>query len=302
MTQPNYFDVIIVGGSYAGLSAAMALARSLRTVLIIDSGRPCNYPTPHAHNLITHDGETPAAIIENARTQVLQYNTVQFYNGLAVHGINKEKGFSITTDAGDEFFCHKLLFATGVKDLMPPISGFDACWGKSVLHCPYCHGYEVKQQEIGLIGNGDVGFDFSRLLNQWSQHLTLFTNGKSTLSQQQKEKIEARNIAVVEKEIEAFEHNNGYVHHLLFKDRTKMAVTIVFARVAFQQHCSIPESLGCQVSDAGLLVTDDFHQTNVPGVFAAGDNTNPLRALSVAMAAGTKAGAFINRFLIEESF
>src|SRR5262245_21953104 len=115
----NHFDVIIIGGSYAGLSAAMALGRSLSKVLIIDSGKPCNRQTPHSHNFITHDGETPAAIAEKAKAQVLRYDTVQFHNGLAIEGTQTENGFAIKTQPGDVFTATKLLFATGVTDLMP---------------------------------------------------------------------------------------------------------------------------------------------------------------------------------------
>ena len=137
----NHFDVIIIGGSYSGLSAAMSLGRSLRQVLVIDSGLPCNKQTPHSHNFITQDGEKPAVISAKAKLQVDIYKTVQFFNGLAVKAFKKNKGFEITTESGDVFTSRKVLFATGVKDLLPEINGFAECWGISVLHCPYCHGY-----------------------------------------------------------------------------------------------------------------------------------------------------------------
>src|SRR5688500_15844678 len=130
------YDVIIIGGSYAGLSAAMALGRSLRQVLIIDSSKPCNQQTPHSHNFITQDGETPKGIAEKAKAQVLKYDTVKFYNGIATEGTKTENGFEIKTQSGGRFTSKKLLFATGVKDQFPDINGFAECWGISVLHCP----------------------------------------------------------------------------------------------------------------------------------------------------------------------
>jgi thioredoxin reductase len=302
MTEDKNFDVIIIGGSYAGLSAGMALGRSLRKVLIIDSGKPCNRQTPHSHNLITQDGETPGAIAEKAKAQVLQYDTVKFYNGLAIEGMKTPNGFEIKTQAGDTFIAKKLLFTTGITDQMPDIQGFAECWGISVLHCPYCHGYEVKHQNIGLLGNGEVGFELCRLISNWTKQLTLFTNGPSNLTSEQTEKIKAHNIKVVEKEITAFEHVNGNIQHILFADHTKHEVSAIFSRVGFKQHCDIPQWLGCELTEQCYLKVDDFGRTSLPGIFAAGDNTTFFRAVSIAIAAGTKAGAAINKELIEEDF
>src|SRR5690606_5367312 len=131
MTNSKNFDVIIIGGSYAGLSAAMALGRALRNVLIIDSGLPCNRQAPHSHNFITQDGEKPNLLAEKAKKQVLNYNTVKFHNDLAINGTKTEDGFVITTQTGKEFIAQKLIFATGIRDIMPNIKGFSECWGIS---------------------------------------------------------------------------------------------------------------------------------------------------------------------------
>jgi thioredoxin reductase len=295
-------EVVIIGGSYAGLSAAMSLGRSLRQVLVVDSGKPCNRQTPHSHNLITHDGATPQEIAEKAKAQVLKYGTVRWQNGIAVQAKQIPTGFEIKTESGGLFRAKKLLLATGVTDIMPDIPGFAECWGISVLHCPYCHGYEVKQQNIGLIGNGEVGFELCRLLYQWSKKLTLFTNGKSTLTAEQHEKLKARQISVVEKDIAHIEHNRGYIREIVLGDGSKTPVSAVFARVRFKQHCDIPQQLGCGMSEMGHIKVNDFQKTDIPGVFAAGDSTTPFRAVSFAMASGTKAGSFINKELIDEAF
>jgi thioredoxin reductase len=180
MPDNNNFEIIIIGGSYSGLSAAMSLGRALRNVLIIDSERPRNKQTPYSHNFLTQDGKTPMQIATLAKEQVSQYKTVKFYSGLAVRGAKTEKGFEIRTQAGDLFYSKKLILATGLKDIIPDIKGFAECWGISVIHCPYCHGYEVKNEKTGILGNGDYGFEFSRLVNNWTKDLTLYTNGKST--------------------------------------------------------------------------------------------------------------------------
>lgn len=302
MRDNKNFEVIIIGGSYAGLSAALALGRSLRNVLIIDSGKPCNRQTPHSHNFITQDGHTPRQIAETARQQVSQYDTVTFYEGLAVSGSKTKEGFEIRTQSGEVFQAKKLLFATGVSDQMPPIEGFAACWGISVLHCPYCHGYEVRGEVMGLIGNGDLGFEMCRLISHWSDKLSLFTNGKSTLTAEQAEKIRSHRIPIEEKEIAAFEHHEGKIQSIIFKDGSQQQLSAVFAKADFKQHCDIPEQLGCAMTAQGWIQVDDFHQTTIPGAYAAGDNASMFRAVSLATAAGTKAGAFINKVLIEEAF
>ncbi len=158
MIDPLHFEVIIVGGSYAGLSAAMSLGRALRSVLVIDSGKPCNQQTPYSHNLITQDGRPPRQIATAAKAQVAQYPTITFYEGLAVSGVKTETGFAITTQTGDAFTAKKVIFATGLKDIMPDLAGFAACWGISILHCPYCHGYEVRKQKNRAFRQRRPGF------------------------------------------------------------------------------------------------------------------------------------------------
>ena len=196
------FDVIIIGGSYSGLSAAMALGRSLRNVLIIDENKPCNSQTPHSHNFITQDGETPADISMKARVHVEKYKTVQFYDGRAAKGIKTKNGFEIETVFGDKYEAKKLIFATGVKDIMPNIENFSECWGRSIIHCPYCHGYEVRNQKTGILGNGEYGFEFSKMINNWTKDLTLYTNGKSTLTDEETNKLKDNNINIIELEID----------------------------------------------------------------------------------------------------
>lgn len=302
MSTKTNFDVIIVGGSFAGLSAAMTLGRSLFQVLIIDSGKPCNRQTPHSHNFITQDGETPKAIADKARAQVLKYDTVALHNGLATKGIRTEKGFEIHTQSGEIFTAKKLLFATGVADQMPAIEGFAECWGITAIHCPYCHGYEVRHQPLGIISNGDMALEFCRLIFNWSKKITLLTNGPSTLSAEQVEKLKSHSIDIIEKEIVAFEHTNGKLEAVRFKDNSRQEFPAVFARAKFIQHCLIPEAMGCELNEHGHLKVDAFYKTSVPGVFAAGDNTTMMRSVSLATAGGTMAGVVISKELIEEGF
>jgi thioredoxin reductase len=296
------YDAIIIGGSYAGLSAAMALGRSLRTVLVIDSGKPCNRQTPHSHNFLTHDGETPQAISEKAKRQVLAYDTVTFHEGLATAAERTDGRFRVQTEAGETFLGKKLLFATGVADEAPGISGFAECWGISVLHCPYCHGYEVKRQHLGVVANGDTGFEMAKLISHWADKLTLFTNGASSLTEEQTAKIAGHGIEVIETRIESFRHTNGQLEKILFADGSSREISAVFAKAEIRQHCLIPEAMGCQIAEQGHIWIDDFHRTSIPGVYAAGDNTSLLRSVAQAVSAGNKSGAVMNRELIDDTF
>lgn len=296
------FDVIIIGGSYSGLSAAMALGRALRNVLIIDSGKPCNIQTPHSHNFITQDGRTPKAIADLARSQVEKYDTVKFYSGLAVSGAKKEKGFGIKTQSGETFTAKKLVFATGIKDQMPNIDGFAQCWGISAIHCPYCHGYEVRHQATGILGNGDFAFEFTKMVSNWTKDLTVFTNGKSTLAAGQTAQLQNHNINIVEKEIGRVDHDNGQIQNIVFKDGTKMPLKAIYAKLPFIQQSGIPEKLGCELTDQGYIAIDGFQKTTVPGVFACGDNASMMRSVSNAVAMGTLCGAMANREIIDDEF
>lgn len=302
MTDNQNFDVIIVGGSYAGLSAAMALGRALRNVLIIDSGLPCNRQTPHSHNFLTQDGEKPGVIAEKARKEVLKYDTVKFVTDLAVNGRKTDKGFEISTQSGKVFAAKKLVFATGLKDRLLKIDGFSECWGITVIHCPYCHGYEVKDQKTGILANGYGAFHLARLISNWTKNLTIFTNGKSELTPEQTDEIKRHNIAIVEKEITSLKHKNGVVEKIIFSDNSNFELKVIYSRPPFEQHCKIPELLGCELTEQGLIKVDAFQKTTVDNIFACGDSTNPIRAVSYAVSTGNNTGVFLNNAMTEEDF
>lgn len=300
--EQKHFEVIIVGGSYSGLSAAMSLGRSLRQVLVIDSGLPCNRQTPHSHNFITQDGEVPAVISAKAKLQVDFYKTVQFFKGLAVQANKSGAGFEIKTDSGETFTSKKVLFATGVKDLLPEIKGLAECWGISVLHCPYCHGYEVKTEKTAIIANGEMAFEYAKLISNWTKDLRLLTNGESTLTMEQKEILQRHQIEIIEDEIESLQHENGNVKQVIFKNQSKAAVKAIYFRPPFEQHCSLPEALGCDLTEQGLIQVDMMQKTTVPGVYASGDCVIQARSVAMAVSSGSFAGASINKELIEEYF
>jgi thioredoxin reductase len=302
MKQETQYDVIIVGGSYSGLAAGMALGRALRKVLIIDSGDPCNKQTPHSHNFLTNDGRTPKEITSLAKQQVLMYNTVNFIDALVTTAMKTKNGLEIQIQTGERFTARKLVFATGIKDIMPNIPGITECWGITVLHCPYCHGYEVRHQRTGILANGDASFELASLISNWTNDLSLYTNGKSTLTRQQGQKLLNHKINIKEAEIDRLQHKKGHIENIIFKDGSKAPVKALYARLPFVQHSSIPQALGCEITTEGYIKIDAAQKTTVPGVYACGDNTTRMRTVANAVSMGTTTGLMVNKELIEEEF
>lgn len=302
MDQPKQYDVIIVGGSYTGLAAAMALGRALRHVLVIDSGNPCNKQTPHSHNFLTNDGKTPAEIVASAREQVANYKSVTLMNGTVTESRKTSAGFDVKLETGEKYSAKKLVFATGIKDIMPGIPGFAECWGISVLHCPYCHGFEVRHKKTGILANGDLAFELASLISNWTKDLTIYTNGKAELTEDQLKKIRSHNIAIVEDKIVRIDHNKGYINKLVFENGSSAELTALYARLPFIQHSNLPEKLGCQLTPDGYIKIDPAQKTSVPGVFACGDSTTRMRTVANAVSMGTTTGLMVNKELIEETF
>lgn len=300
--QSKNFDVIIIGGSYSGLSAGMALGRSMREVLIIDHGKPCNRQTPHSHNFITHDGKTPKEIRELARKDVEKYKTIQFYDGEVISLEKNENTARIKMSSGEEFFAKKLILASGIKDVMPDIPGFAECWGISVIHCPYCHGYEVRNEVTGILADGDLAFEFSKLVFNMTKELTLFTNGKTKLTNEQVEKLKQNKIGLNEEEIERMEHKNGQIQKLIFKNGKTVSLKALYAKIPFEQNVNASDDLGCELTEQGFIKVDFMQKTSVPGVFACGDNVTMMRSVANAVAQGNFAGAVVNKELSEEDF
>ncbi|AGA80019.1 NAD(P)/FAD-dependent oxidoreductase [Echinicola vietnamensis] len=292
------YDVIIIGGSYAGLSAALSLGRALRSVLILDSGHPCNKQTPHSHNFLTQDGKRPSEIAEIGLNQVLNYPTVTFRREEVIDADKTEAGFNVISNTGAHYASKKLLFSTGVADQMPAIEGFADCWGISIIHCPYCHGYEVKGQPTAIMANGEKAFHMGKLLQNWTSEITLLTNGPSTLTSEQHASLEEDGIPVLSHEIIRFQHKNGQLENIHFSNGSSITFPVMYAAIPFKQHTDLPHKLGCEVNEGGHLIVNEKQQTTVSGIYAAGDNSTPLRAVSIAVAGGTMAGAMINFDLI----
>ncbi|WP_298790121.1 NAD(P)/FAD-dependent oxidoreductase [uncultured Allomuricauda sp.] len=295
-------DVIIIGGSYSGLSAALALGRSLRNVMIIDGGFPCNRQTPHSHNFITQDGASPNSISKKAKAQVLKYDTITFIEDVAVSAKKIDDSFNILTTSGKKFQAKKLILATGIKDKMPNIKGFSDCWGISVVHCPYCHGYEIKNKKTGIIANIEVAFHLAPLVKNLTPNLSILPTVKAEFNDEQISKLSENHINIIEKEITEIEHKNGYIKNVLFSDNSREPFEALYAPLPFKQHSNIPELLGCKINEQGYIEVDMMNKTTVNGVFACGDNCSRMRSVANAVASGSMVGAVINMELSNEKF
>lgn len=302
MDKNDLYEVIIIGGSYAGLSAALSLGRSLRKTLIIDSGTPCNKKAPSAHNFITYDGSSPSLILEKTREQLKKYESICLLNDKVTAVKKTKNSFKIITENEKEFQAVKILFCTGVNDCMPNLTGFEDCWGKSILHCPYCHGYEIKDENTGIMANGDAAFELTKTIQHWAKKLTVFTNGTSTLNPEQTKKLETRNIKIIESEIKEIKHENGYIKKIIFNNNTSKLINALFVTLPFIQQCEIPEKLGCEFTENCFIQIDKHLETSVKGIYAAGDCTSLFRSIANAVMMGNKAGAMINKQLIEDAF
>lgn len=298
----NTYEVIIIGGSYAGLSAAMALGRSLRKVLLIDSGKPSNRFTPHAHNFLTQDGIAPGEIAQKAKEQVQQYPSIDFLTDGALHAERSTEGFSITTEKGQEFHAKKLIFATGIRDILPEVPGFAACWGKSIVHCPYCHGYELKGKKTAILAKAEKAFHLFPLLKNLTQEVSLLLSDPTELTEDQRRQLKAHKIPLLSANIKEVVHTDGKLTSLHFEDGSSQAFEALYAALPFEQHSHLPEALGCELNELGYLEIEHTQKTTVEGVYACGDNSSMMRALSNAVYTGNVAGAMVNMELAQEEF
>lgn len=302
MTDNANVDVIIIGGSYAGLSAAMALGRSLREVLIIDGGLPCNRQTPYSHNFITQDGVKPGAINKLAKQQVLNYSTVRYLEDFAITGTKSDSGFIIKTESGNTFSSRKLIFATGITDIMPDIKGFSDCWGISVVHCPYCHGYELRNRKTAILADAEKAMHLAPLVKNLTDDLTILTSGKADFSSDQVQSLANHNIKINHTKIVEIEHQEGYIQNVIFEHGVELPFEGIYAALPFRQHSEIPVELGCKLTEHGYIEVDFSQKTTIDGAFACGDNSGMMRSVANAIYSGNVAGAMVNAELAMEQF
>jgi thioredoxin reductase len=299
MTNP--YEVLIIGGSFAGLSAALTLGRSMRRTLVIDDGYPRNAPSRESHGYLTRDGASPAELRRIAQEQLLRYDDVTLLVGRVETAERLNEGFRVVLTDGREFFGKKLLLATGMRDFLPDVPGLEVGWGKGVLHCPYCHGYELRNQPLGILADDAEGLmDLMKLINHWSNDLTVFSQGLE-LSETDRHNLSAREVTLVEEVLEWVDFNERGEQPVV---RTVSGKTYplmgLYVRLHCRQHSELAFDLGLMTDERHLIDAGETGRTAVPGLYVAGDMTFPASQVILAAASGNRAGMAINHDLIEE--
>lgn len=297
------YDCAIIGGGPAGLNAALVLGRARRSVALIDNNQPRNAVTHASHGFITRDGITPAEFRRIAYEEVLRYPSVNHWQ-TEVTSVNKtEYGFEMFTSSGVSVQARKLILATGVKEIFPEIEGFYPLYGKSLFNCPYCDGWELRDQPLVVVSVYPSAFHTAKLLLNWSKDVVLCTNGHATLSVQQQEWLQSKGITVMEQPIGAFIGQNGYLEQVRFADGTHITRTGGFVTPKFVPKVSFGESLGCEMTELGGIRTDEFGRSSVAGLYAAGDASYFMPSqLIYAAADGSRSAIGVNMDLMEEYF
>ncbi len=293
------YDVIIIGGSAAGLSAALVLGRFRRQVLICDHQKPRNAPAEAAHNFFTRDGTPPAELLQIGLEQLRPYPTVQYRTAEVISLSATENGFDVKTADGAVWQSRRVLLATGVRDELPPIPGLADYWGKGgVHHCPYCHGWEVRDQKIVIIGNGEVIYHLAALLSALSSDISACVYGEPQLTPDQLHKLQQMGVTLYDTEIEAIEGDSRNVQGIRLQDGRLIPCQSIFAATKPQQHSLLAHEIGCKFDENGYVKVDILGRTSVPNVYAAGDMVTPFHQLIAAAASGTAAGSGINMDIV----
>lgn len=295
-----HYDAIIIGGSFAGLSAAIYLARARRSVLIVDAGKPRNRFAAQSHGFFAQDGSSPLAMIQIARQQVDAYPSVTFIDGVAVDAWQEKGTLKVALDNGVVHSSAKLLLAFGVSDALPDIPGLAERWGQSVIHCPYCHGYEFSEKRLGVLQLSPVSQHQALLISEWGP-TTFFLNGQPAPDEAVLEQFRQRGIAIESRPVAALIGPGADLSHVRLSDGATLPLEALY--IGPQQYLSSPiaEQIGCKLNDAPFgpsLAVNDIQMTSVPGVYAAGDITKGGgHTVTFASADGVTAGLAIHRSL-----
>ena len=288
------YDVAIVGGSWAGLAAAMQLGRARRRVVVVDAGKPRNRFARSSHGFLGQDGRPPSEILDAFRSQVLAYPTVQLHMGEAKDARPSGDGaFLLDLSSGDSLRAARLILATGVVDELPRIPGLAERWGTTVLHCPYCHGYEVADQRLGVLATNGTTMHLALLLPDWSTDVTLFTNGTFAPDSEQQAALAARGVRVETRTIDSLMGDAPRLVGLRLEDGDLVALDALFTASRTRMASPFAERLGCMFDEGrfGPIVrTDARKETSVPGVFCAGDAAREPHSATWAAADGATAG------------
>ena len=299
MDQLDNHDVIVIGGSAAGLSAALVLTRARRQVALIDSGQPRNAPAAHMQGFLSRDGMPPRDLVAAGRAEV------QHYGGHLVEDRVTEvvrldgTRFLVRLASGGTMSARRVLFATGLRDDIPDVPGVRDRWGRDLLHCPYCHGYEVRDLPLGVLGPGPETVQHALIIRQWSPDVVLFTHG-GDLTASEREQLEARGIDVVDTPVARLVVEDDALCGVQLEDGRTIARSAIFVRPRFIPNNDLLTGLGCEADGDGWPVIDTTGATSVPGVWVAGNAANPRAQVITAAGEGSAAAIAVNNDLVAE--
>jgi thioredoxin reductase len=294
------YDCIIVGAGPAGLSAALMLGRCRRRVLVCEAGEPRNARSKGLHNYLTRDGIAPLELLRLARQEVVEYPTIEVLPAEVKDARRTSGGFTVVLADRTELGARKLLLATGVVDDLPDIDGLRPLYGTSVHHCPYCDGWEWRDQPIAIYGRGEEGSALALALTVWSDDLVLCTDGPSGLTSEQREQLDRVGIELREDEVVRLEGQRGWLSRIIFDEGEPLPRRALFVSAGQHQGSDLALRLGCSFTEKGAVNTGSCEATDVPGLFVAGDASKDAQFVIVAAAEGAEAGMAINKALLKD--
>jgi thioredoxin reductase len=300
------YDAVVVGAGSAGLSAALMLGRARRRVLVLDGGVPRNAPSSGVHYFLTRDGTPPEELLRIGREQLEPYPGVEVLEARATGAAGSDGDFEVRLENGTVVGTRKILLATGVHDELPERPGFRELWGRGVYHCPYCHGWEVRDRPLAVLAKAEHLARQTALVRNWSRDLVALTDGADGLDGETRSRLAALDVPVKEERISHLEGDaEAGLRRIVFEDGSGIEREGLFYAPPQRQRSDLAESLGCETEEMGLLsavVKGDpmTRETSVPGVYVAGDAGTMLQGAIMAAASGASAAAFLNHSLISE--
>jgi thioredoxin reductase len=293
------FDVVVVGGGAAGLSAALVLSRARRKVLVVDSGTPRNAPAAHMHGFLSRDGMAPHELLAVGRDEVKGYGGEVRDGAVAELVPSGKSGFWVLLSDGQRVSARRLLVATGLRDELPDIQGLRDRWARDVLHCPYCHGYEVRDQQLGVLGGSPDAVRYAQIVRQWAEDVVFFAP-TATLTVVERSQLVARAIGIVEGTVERVLVEDDHLCGVQLDDGRTVRRGALFVPPRFVPNNDLLVGLGCDIDENGWVATGDNGHTSVAGVWVAGNLGNPRAQVITAAGEGSAAAIAINADLVDD--
>jgi thioredoxin reductase len=293
-------DAVIIGGSFAGLATAMQLGRARRKVTVLDTGLNRNRYAGHAHNIPGFDGTPPGDILARVREQVAAYPTVSLVSVKAVSASGEPDAFRVTTDGGDTIKARRLVLSYGITDDLPAIPGFAESWGKTVIHCPFCHGYEVAGRPWALLYSSPMSLHGPALYANWTDDITLILDGNEIIDAE-RHKLEQRGVRIENGRLTSIEHSNGILQGVILDDGTRLELSALYAHPRNRPSADLHIQLGLEMKDTPtgtMIATGDNQITSRPGIYAAGDLATAMHSVTFAHSAGSLAAMGVLQSMI----